>query len=155
MPQINQLSAVDQLAGGDNLPVFDTSNGDARKVSVTALLAYIQANLTFPSAAFETQYAAPSATGFSVTIAPPADGDNVHLILTPVAGYAAGTIVLPISTSVADKQEVLVNCTEAVTTLTVNGNGALAVTGEPATLAANDFFRLKYDAATQTWYRIG
>lgn len=155
MPQINQLSAVDQLTGGDNLPVFDTSNGDARKVSVSTLLAYMQANLSFSSAAPDTQYAAPSATGFSVDIAPATDGGNVHLILTPVAGYAAGTIVLPAAATAIDKQEVLVNCTQAVTTLTVDGNGAVAVTGEPTTLAANDFFRLKYDAVTQTWYRVG
>lgn len=159
MTQINQLSAVDQLAGGDNLPVFDTSNGDARKVSVSALLAYMQANLVFPTVTgvpqFETQYAAPSATGFSVTIAPPVAGDNVHLILTPTAGYAAGTIVLPPVATVVDKQEVLVNCTQQVTALTVNGNGAVAVTGEPTSLAADDFFKLKYDAVLQTWYRVG
>lgn len=159
MPQINQLSAVDQLAGGDNLPVFDTSNGDARRVSVSALLAYMQANLTFPTVTgvpqFETQYAAPSATGFSVTIAPTTTGDNVHLILTPTAGYAAGTIVLPPVGEVVDKQEVLVNCTQQVTALTINGNGAVAVTGEPTSLGADDFFRLKYDAVMQTWYRVG
>lgn len=159
MSQINQLSAVDQLAAGDNLPVYDESNGDARKVSVSALLAYMQANLAFPAATgvpqFKTQYAAPSASGFSVTIAPTTAGDNVHLILTPTAGYAAGTIVLPPVANVIDKQEVLVNCTQQVTALTVNGNGAVAVTGEPASLGADDFFRLKYDSVVQTWYRVG
>ena len=159
MPQINQLSAVDQLAAGDNFPIFDTSNGDARKISASALLAYMQANLVFPDVTgvpqFETQYAAPSASGFSVTIAPPATGDNVHLILTPTAGYAAGTVVLPAVADVVDKQEVLVNCTQQVTALIVNGNGAVAVTGEPTSLGADDFFRLKYDATVQTWYRVG
>lgn len=159
MPQINQLSAVDQLAAGDSFPIFDTSNGDARKVSASALLAYMQANLVFPDVTgvpqFETQYSAPSASGFSVTIAPTTAGDNVHLILTPTAGYAAGTIVLPPVVNVIDKQEVLVNCTQQVTALTVNGNGAVAVTGEPTSLGADDFFRLKYDATVQTWYRVG
>lgn len=159
MPQINQLSAVDQLAAGDNFPIFDTSNGDARKISASALLAYMQANLTFPTVTgvpqFETQYAAPSASGFSVTIAPTTAGDNVHLILTPTAGYAAGTIVLPAIADVVDKQEVLVNCTQQVTALTVNGNGAVAVTGEPTSLGADDFFHLKYDAVLQTWFRVG
>lgn len=159
MPEISQLSAVDSLAAGDNFPVFDLSNGDARKVSVSALLAYMQANLTFPDATgvpqFESQYAAPSASGFSVTIAPPTAGDNVHLILTPTAGYAAGTIVLPPVASVVDKQEVLVNCTQQVTALTINGNGAVSVTGEPTSLGADDFFRLKYDSILQTWYRVG
>jgi hypothetical protein len=78
----------------------------------------------------------------------------VWLILTPVAGYAAGTITLPLSTNVVNKQEILVNCTQAVTTLTINGNGA-TVTGAPTTLAANAFFRLRYDGVTGTWYRVG
>ena len=104
---------------------------------------------------FDSQYAAPSASGFSVTIAPVTAGDNVHLILTPTAGYAAGTIILPAVAGVIDKQEVLVNCTQQVTALTINGNGAVAVTGEPTSLGADDFFRLKYDIVVQTWYRVG
>lgn len=153
MPTINELSAVDALAVADNFPLYDASNGDARRVSLSTLLAYMQANLTTNS--LETQYSAPSATGFSVTILPSTAGGSVHLILTPVAGYAAGTIVLPLSTGLADKQEVVVNCTQSVASLTVSGNGAGAVTGAPTSLAANGFFRMKYDAALSTWYRVG
>lgn len=152
MPEINQLSAVDSLASGDQLAVYDTSNGDARKASLLTLLTFLQSNLT-TGISYTTQYVAPSVTGFSVQIT---DGSaNIHLILTPVAGYATGTIVLPTNSLVVDKQEVLVNCTQAVTTLTIDGNGATAVTGEPAALSANDFFRLKYDLTTKTWYRVG
>jgi hypothetical protein len=153
MTTINQLTAVDSITAGDQFPVFSTNNGDARKAAASVLLAYIQENLEFPSATFTTQYAAPSATGFSVAIT---DGDdNIHLILTPSAGYAAGTITLPAASGAADGQEVLVNCTQSVATLTIAANGAIAVTGEPASLSANDFFRLKYDQPTQTWYRVG
>jgi hypothetical protein len=153
MSEINELSAIDAIASGDQLVVYDTSNGDARKASVSTIQAYMQSSLTFSDGiTYTTQYSAPSATGFSVAIT---DGSaNIHLILTPVAGYAAGTIVLPAVANVVDKQEVLVNCTQAVTTLTVDGNGA-TVTGEPAAFVANDFFRLKYDAVLLTWYRIG
>lgn len=154
--QINQLTATDTLTASDLFPVWKSANGDARKAAASVLLDYMQDNLTFTSASpFETQYAAPSATAFSVTIAPTTDGDSVHLILTPVAGYADGTIVLPLVGEVVDKQEVLVNCTQAVTNLVVDGNGAVAVTGEPSTLAANAFFRLKYDAVLQSWFRVG
>lgn len=156
MVQINQLTAVDSLQGSDNFPLYDSSNGDARRTSLTTLLAYMQSNLTLTDAGafqkFQTQYAAPSATGFNIQITD--DSNNTHLILTPVAGYAAGTITLPLSTNIVDKQEILVNCTQAVTTLTVAGNGA-SVVGEPSTLTANDFFRLKYDLAGTTWYRVG
>ena len=147
---INQLSSVDSLQAGDLFAIFDVSNTDARKASLSLLTEYLQANLTHPS--FTTQRSAPSSTGFSVQIT---DGsDSIHLILTPVAGYADGEIVLPAVANSVDKQEILVNSTQAVTTLVVDGNGA-TVTGEPSTLAANAFFRLKFDSVVSTWYRIG
>lgn len=159
MTTINKLTAVDAVAAGDLVAVWSQTNGDARKAAMSVLLAYMQANLTFTTqgfGAYATQYSAPSATGFNITITDgSSDNTNVHLILTPTAGFAAGTITLPPVAGVVDKQEVLVNCTQAVTTLTVNGNGATAVTGAPTTLAANAFFRLKYDLPTKTWYRVG
>ena len=155
MPEINKLTAIDSVVGSDLLAIFANSNGDTRKAAMSVLLAYMQSNLSFSESGinYTTQYAAPSATDFSVQITD--ESTNTHLILTPVAGYADGTIVLPAVGNVIDKQEVLVNCTQAVTALVVDGNGAVAVTGEPSGLSANDFFRLKYDLTVQTWYRIG
>lgn len=150
MPQINQLTAVDEVQDGDQVPLFATNQGDARRASASLLKSYVLADL--PSSGFVTQYAAPSATGFSVTIA--ADGSNVWLILTPTAGFAAGTILLPPVAEMVDGQELLVNCTQAVTVLTIDGNGA-TVTGAPTTLAALAFFRLRFDAVLSTWYRVG
>lgn len=153
---IRQLTSIDTLVGGDNFAISSLSNGDDRKASLTTLLAWLQANLAivdalaFPN--YLTQYAAPSATGFSIQVTN-AD-DNIYLIITPVAGYAAGTIVLPLTTSAVDGQELLCNCTQAVTALTVDGNGA-TVTGAPTTLAANGYFRLRYDLPGTTWYRVG
>lgn len=151
---IERLALIDQISGGTNFAV--NQNGQDYRVLLGVLLAYIQNNLSFDGVGqqpFTTQYAAPSATGFSIPI--PLGPDNVHLILTPTAGFAAGTIVLPALSGCVDKQEVLVNCTQQVTALTVSPNGALAVTGEPPSLGADDFFRLKLDLPTQTWYRIG
>lgn len=156
MPTINQLNAIDNPTASDLLPIYSQSNGDARKISLGNFLKWIQDNLTFPSAGqpeFVTQYAAPSATGFSVAVND--DSNNTWLILTPTAGYAAGTIVLPALGNAVDKQEVLINCTQQVSALTVNGNGATAVTGAPASLGADDFFRMRYDLATHSWYRVG
>lgn len=45
MTTINQLSAASSVVAGDLLPVFSTDNGDARKVSITVLMAYVSANL--------------------------------------------------------------------------------------------------------------
>jgi hypothetical protein len=151
MPTINQLSATDQVQSGDQVPIYSQSNGDARKASLAVLKAFFQEGLTASDDKI-TQYSAPSATGFSVQVQ---DGSNsIWLVLTPTAGFAAGTIVLPALANCVDSQEILVNCTQVVTTLTVNGNGS-TVTGAPATLAANNFFRLRFDAVTDTWYRVG
>jgi hypothetical protein len=155
MTTINQLSAVDTLSAADLVPIYSSTNGDARKASMAVLAAFIQSLLNEAAGGFETQYSAPAATGFSVTVDPSVDGGSVYLLLTPLAGYAAGTIVLPAIADCADGQEVLVSCTQAVTTLTVSGNGATAVNGAPTALAANGFFRLRYNGVLLSWYRIG
>lgn len=46
MPTINQLPTVTQLSGGDQLPVYVSNQGDARRSSITTLITYIEANLT-------------------------------------------------------------------------------------------------------------
>lgn len=151
MPQINQLSATDQVQSGDQVPIYSASNGDARKASLSLLKAFFQEGVTAADDKI-TQYAAPSATAFSVQVNN--GDDSVWLVLTPTAGFAAGTLVLPAVANCVDRQEILVNCTQAVTTLTVSGNGA-TVTGAPTALTANGFFRLRFDTITGTWYRVG
>jgi hypothetical protein len=139
------------LNASDLFPLWSTGNSDTRKVSLSALVDYLNGALDLTDGKI-TQYAAPSATGFTVTLY--ASGASVWLILTPTAGFAAGALVLPPVGMCVDRQEILINCTQSVTTLTINANGA-TVTGAPATLAANAFFRLRFDAVTQTWYRVG
>jgi hypothetical protein len=147
MSAINNLPSAD-IAAADQIPFSSTSNGQDRRTSVTQLSTLLQALLT--SAGSITQYAAPSATGFSVTISPPTAGGSVYLLLTPTGAFAAGTIVLPAPP--ADRQEVSVVTTQAISTLTVSGNGA-TVTGSPSTLAANATFKLRYNAAGAAgWY---
>jgi hypothetical protein len=148
-------SQSSSISSGSWVVFWDPDQGDYRGISFSDLATALQAALAVGRPEADTQYSAPSATGFSVTIAG-IDADNdVHLILTPVAGYAAGTIVLPAVAGLRDKQEVTVNCTQAVAALTVSGNGATAVTGAPTALTANAFFKMCYDLITKTWYRIG
>lgn len=149
MASINRLNQSD-ISAADSLPFFSSADGADRRTSVSQLAQVLQSELS--STGPVQQFSAPSATGFSVTISPPTAGAWMWLILTPVAGYAAGTIVMPAAP--ADGQEVVVNSTQSVTTLTVSGNGS-TVTGAPSTLAANGFFRMKYAAVLSTWYRIG
>jgi hypothetical protein len=145
MANINQLSTLSTLQGGDLLAVWSTNNGDSRKSSITTLMNYVNANVT--TVTQNTQYASPAATGFSITV----NTGNVWLLMTPVSTYAAGSVVLPAGAS--DKDTVTVNCTQIVTSLTVS-SGATVV-GAPTTLAANDFFTMRYDGATTSWYRVG
>lgn len=147
----NTNSLVDPVESDDRVYIWSNTNGWTMTATMTTLQNYMQDNLTFGVSGYTTQYDAPSSTGFSVQIND--NTDDTHLILTPTATFATGTIVLPTSTVAVDKQQVLVNCTQIVTALTVDGNGA-TVTGEPSALAANDFFTLKYDKATSVWYRV-
>ena len=151
MATINQLTAVDAVQAGDLLPIFSQANGDTRKTSLTTLAAFIQTLITSTDNK-QTQYAAPAATGFSVQVQ--GTGLSIWLVLTPIAGYAAGTLVFPPVAGVLDKQEIIVNSTQAITALTINANGATIV-GAPTTLTAGGFFRFRFDGVTDTWYRVG
>jgi hypothetical protein len=152
---INQLSAVDTLSAGDLLPIWKTNNGDTRKAAMSVLQAYMQNNLTFPSATgqaqFVPQYASPIASGFTVTLT--SNSDNRWLILTPLAGYAAGTIVFPALGVLADNQEIIVTSTQTISAITLNGNGA-SIIGVPASLSAGGSLRFKFNSLASTWYRI-
>lgn len=45
MTQINQLSAYDSPSGGDQLPIFSTGNGDARKIALSNLAAWLSSGV--------------------------------------------------------------------------------------------------------------
>ena len=150
MSSVNRLSQSTPTAASQ-FPFYDPTAGADRRASMSDIATLLQALLS-AAGTLKTQYASPNAPGFSVTVTPPVAGVSVHLLLTPLAGYAAGTVVLPAAP--ADGQEVVVTSTQAVTTLTVAGNGA-TVNGAPSTLAANGFFRLRYDQINNTFYRIG
>ena len=142
---------MDSVSDGDHVPFFSTNNGDTRKASLSTLKTYFQTGVTANDDKL-TQYSAPSATGFSVQVNNASN--SVWLILTPTGTFATGTLILPTLANCIDRQEILVNSTQVVTTLTINGNGA-TVTGAPTTLTANSFFRLRFDNVAKVWYRVG
>ena len=151
MAAINNLNKVSSLSASDLLALFSSSAGTDAAVTLATLVTWLQAQLS-ASGGMTTQYAAPSATGFAVTITPPVTGGSVYLLLTPTAGFAAGTINLPASP--VDEQEALITCTQAVTALTVSGNGN-TINGAPTALTANGFFRMRFDGVLKVWNRIG
>jgi hypothetical protein len=152
VPTINQLTAINLLSSSDLVPVYSQVNGDARKASMTAIANYVKSTITVADDKI-TQYAAPVTDGqvLQVTDGP----SSVWVITTPLSVFAAGTVRLPAVANCVDRQEVLVNYTNGVTALTVDGNGAAAVFGAPSTMASNSFFRLRFDATMKTWYRVG
>lgn len=148
------LTEVTTINGGDRVVLDKRDQGDFRAIPYTNLLAKIQADITIGRPEADTQYAAPNTDPFSIQIQD--DNKDVHLILTPLAGGDNGTLVFPLNTRCRDKQEISVNITAALTTLAVTPNGATAVTGVPAgATAIDDFFKWKYDLATNSWYRVG
>ena len=143
-------SRTNELDLGDLIVLYKGNDSDYRAISVPDFIKSINEQLKSNKAT--TQYASPNATGFNVLVE--SDFGDIHLIMTPLATYAAGTITLPNVQLLSDKQEVIVNTTQTVTALTINPNGATVI-GAPTTLLANGFFRLVYDAVMKTWYRVG
>ena len=150
MPQINQLSSISQVSGANQIPVYDQNNGDARKMSISALLQYFQATFAAPTVA--TNLFTPG-TGFNVAVPTPVS-EQQWMIIQPAGTLASGTITLPLNTGTPDGTEVLVTTTQQITAFTLALNGAANGYGAPSTLAAQDFFRMRFYQATNSWYRI-
>lgn len=149
---INNLPQAN-AAISDQVPFYSSQNGQDRRTSVNQLASLIAASFA-TNGALVQQFAAPLATGFTVTVVPPTSGASMWVIITPAAGYATGTIVFPEISTLADGQEILFVCTESVAALTINGNGAI-VNGAPSALSSQDWFRQKYSKTTLSWYRVG
>lgn len=147
MPTINNLSSVDSLASGDQFPIYDASNGDARKVSASALLTFFQSNFASPDV--EVQITAPTSSGFNLQMT--ASTDSIWAIVNPTGAFAAATITLPALADSFDGQTILVTCSNSITALTVDGNAAIVI-GAPTTLGVGGFFALRFMESQGTWY---
>ena len=143
-------SRTNEIDLGDLIVLYKGNDSDYRAISVPDFIKSVNEQLK--SNKPTTQYASPNTTGFNVLVE--SDFGDVHLIMTPLATYATGTITLPNVQLLSDKQEVIVNTTQTVTALAINRNGATVI-GAPTTLSANGFFKLSYDAIMKTWYRVG
>lgn len=149
VPPINQLASVDTVATDDLFPLYSRANGDARKASGTALLAFIKANFASPD--YTTVLVAPTVSGFVQPIG--ATASNVWLIINAATDLAAGTVQLPPASSAIDGQQVLVVTQNALASVTVTSAGA-SVVGFPTSLGDNAFFAMRYSANMLTWYCV-
>lgn len=150
MPTINQLPLLAQVSPGDQVPVYSPNNGDARRLPISQLLQYFQQ--TFASPTLATNVYTPG-TGFNVAVPTPVAAQQ-WMLIQPAGTLALGTITLPLNTQTPDGTEVLVTTTQQITGFTLALNGATAAYGAPSTLAAEDFFRMRFVQATNSWYRI-
>jgi len=151
MPQINQLPLQTQVTGGDQFPIYAPSTGDARRLPVSALLAYFQEQFAAPTVA--TNVYVPT-TGFSIAVPTPVS-EQQWMLFQPAGTLASGTITLPLNTATPDGTEVLITSTQIVTSFTLSLNGASAANGAPTALTANGFYRMRFVQAQNSWYRIG
>lgn len=150
MPQINQLPLLAQVSPGDQVPIYSPNNGDARRLPISALLQYFQQ--TFASPTLATNVYTPG-TGFNLAVPTPV-AQQQWMLIQPAGTLATGMVTLPLNTQTPDGTEVLITTTQQITAFTLNQNGAANVYGAPGTLAAEDFFRMRFVQATNSWYRI-
>lgn len=149
MAQINQLPLMSSISSGEQLPVYSPNNGDARRVSIGTLLDYFEQ--TFASPSLATNFYTPG-TGFNIAVPTPVS--QQWILIQPAGTLATGTVTLPLNTQTPDGTEILITTTQQITTFTLAANGAANVYGEPTTLSAEDFFRMRYVQSTNSWYRI-
>ncbi len=150
MSTINRLSSVDALQPGDLIPVWDGSNGDTRKASLTTLLAFIESNFADPD--YSTRIVAPAVDYFTVDIG--ATGDSIWMIVNPTLNFTNGAVTLPPASSAVNNQEITMVFTASVSTFVITSAGATVI-GTPVQINGYDSFRVRYNAAQQTWYNIG
>lgn len=149
MPTINQLPTITTLSGGDQLPVYATSNGDARKASITTLVDYFQKTFADPN--YTVVINAPTNSGFNIALA--ASSQSIWLIMNPTGTFAAGSVTLPPVADCYDGQEIIIISTQTISALTINGNGGTLV-GVPASLGAGSSFTIRFNDLQSTWYTI-
>lgn len=147
-----RLNITDRIGPNDSVVLWSANNQDYRGAPVDLLIDKIQESIKkvdYPP--INIQHFNPNAD-FTLDIENHEVG--TYLILNPSVSITTGSIKLPERYSVSDGQVLLVACAQQVNNFSVDGNNALVI-GAPNALAANGFFKLKYDKLSNTWYRVG
>jgi hypothetical protein len=150
MPTINQLSVLNVISSGDQLPVYSPNNGDARRTSIGSLLTFFQQSFASPT--LSVNLFVPG-NGFNITVPTPVSNDQ-WMLLQPAGTLATGTITLPLNTGVPDGTTVLITSTQEITSLTIALNGAAAIYGAVTSLAAGSATEIRYYQPTNSWYAL-
>jgi hypothetical protein len=153
MSSIDKLSRVTTINASDLLALYSGSVGNDVAATLATLLTWLQTQIA-GAGDFISQYESPTA-GASVYANPFVPGSNAFVLMTPAGTIATATFYLPALAISGMGQEILVHSTQAITALTVNGNGASSVSGAPSSMAAGGFFRMRFDSINKSRYRIG
>jgi len=145
-------SKKDSPVATDLAVIWDSENSDYRLTTLNDIFTLFDTSFLYTMLEPDTQYSAPAVDGVDTQIN--SNNNDTHLILTPAATLATGSITLPTPANLRDKQLLIVSCTQQITSFTINGNGASAVNGGPTALTADDFFTIKYDLTMNTWNRV-
>lgn len=148
---INQLPTVTstEVQGGDQLPLYSSNNGDARKLSLSALLAYFKTTFTNPNFV-ETINVPVNGFNYSMTDS----SDYQWLSLRPAGALASGTVNLPDGGSLVDGQEVLITTTETITSISWNNPSVANRYGFPTSIDREVSLKAKYSKNGNSWHRI-
>lgn len=148
----NRLNETDALGVGDQFVLYKGNCTDFRSLPQDILLQWILENIPVvkPIAAIIQPFNPNS--DFNIQIENNAVG--TYLVMNPSVSITNGTITLPQIAELTDGQELLVTSSQKIENLTIVGNGATLV-GNPNTIAADGFFKLKFDQLSLTWYRVG
>lgn len=98
MTTINQLSSVSSLSAGDQVPLYSASQGDARKFSLTTLVAYLSTAFSSLSASSYVKVSAvavaalPSAATAGAGARATVSDANATTFNSVVAGGGANTL---------------------------------------------------------------
>jgi len=148
-----RLNTTDKLDSGDQFVIYKGNCTDFRALPQDILLEWIKANLpeTQTQGKPVVQHYNPNGN-FSLNVENHPEG--TYLLLNPSTGIENGTLVLPDSNEIVDQQLIQFSCSQQITNLTINGNGAVVI-GAPNAISAEAFFKIQYDKLAGTWYRVG
>lgn len=159
MPMINQLPKQDTISDGDLLPVWVSSQSDARRIPASVLKAYFQ-ETDEEEAEDEREQAktviiTPAAVASSYVVPFDPAHSEFWLVVEPSgASVPSLAVTLPDLDETGTGYEFMISTIRPITALTFIGAGGAQVFSGLSALTANQTLKLRFVVATNSWYTI-